>query len=205
MALGDYSRTTYVNGTAPAINATNLNNQEAKTKELDTFSYTFVGAMIMYAGSTAPSGWLLCNGQAVSRSTYSALFSAIGTIWGTGDGSTTFNVPDMRESAPVGVGTYSAVTGTTHGAITAHDAFTLGGFKDDQGQGHWHKINDTANYQSTYLSIKGTGAAGVEYATFDSGDTARASIQVSDGPNGTPRVGTITRGKRIGVNFIIKY
>jgi microcystin-dependent protein len=55
-----------------------------------------VGEVAIYAGSTLPSGWLFCYGQAVSRTTYSALFTAIGTTYGTGDGSTTFNLPDLR-------------------------------------------------------------------------------------------------------------
>lgn len=54
------------------------------------------GTLVAFAGSSAPSSWLLCYGQAISRTTYSDLFSAIGTIWGNGDGSTTFNVPDLR-------------------------------------------------------------------------------------------------------------
>jgi microcystin-dependent protein len=54
------------------------------------------GVMVPYAGSSAPTGWLLCFGQAVSRSTYAALFTAIGTTYGAGDGSTTFNLPDAR-------------------------------------------------------------------------------------------------------------
>lgn len=54
------------------------------------------GMLVPFAGSSAPGGWLLCYGQAVSRTTYSALFSAIGTTYGSGDGSTTFNVPDLR-------------------------------------------------------------------------------------------------------------
>lgn len=55
------------------------------------------------ARSSAPTGWLLCDGSAVSRTTYAALFSAIGTTYGTGDGSTTFNVPDLRGRVPMGV------------------------------------------------------------------------------------------------------
>lgn len=55
-----------------------------------------VGAISDYAGTSAPTGWLLCYGQAVSRTTYSALFTAISTTYGTGDGSTTFNLPDCR-------------------------------------------------------------------------------------------------------------
>jgi microcystin-dependent protein len=55
-----------------------------------------IGTVIDTARSTAPDGWLLCYGQAVSRTTYSALFEAIGTIYGVGDGATTFNLPDLR-------------------------------------------------------------------------------------------------------------
>ena len=54
------------------------------------------GCVMPYAGATAPDGWLLCHGQAVSRTTYADLFAAIGTAYGPGDGSTTFNVPDLR-------------------------------------------------------------------------------------------------------------
>jgi microcystin-dependent protein len=73
-----------------------------------------------YAGSTAPSGYLLCQGQAVSRTTYAILFSAIGTTYGAGDGSTTFNLPDLRQRVPVGLnssGTFNAL-GNTGGAET---------------------------------------------------------------------------------------
>lgn len=58
---------------------------------------------MLYAGKTAPSGWLLCDGSAVSRTTYSALYDAIGTTYGSGDGSTTFNLPNMSGRVPVGV------------------------------------------------------------------------------------------------------
>lgn len=57
---------------------------------------TPTGSLKEFAQSTAPAGWLECDGSAVSRSTYAALFTAIGTTYGTGDGSTTFNLPDAR-------------------------------------------------------------------------------------------------------------
>ena len=60
------------------------------------------GAVMPYAGSSAPSGWLFCAGQAVSRTTFAALFAAVGTTYGAGDGSTTFNLPDLRGRAAVG-------------------------------------------------------------------------------------------------------
>ena len=62
------------------------------------------GAMMLFGGAAAPDGWLLCNGAAVSRTTYAALFAAIGTAYGAGDGSTTFNVPDYQNRVAVGVG-----------------------------------------------------------------------------------------------------
>lgn len=63
-----------------------------------------IGEIKMYAGNDEPTGWLKCDGRAVSRTTYSALFNVIGTTYGTGDGSTTFNLPDMRDRFPVGAG-----------------------------------------------------------------------------------------------------
>ena len=63
------------------------------------------GVISMYGGSNAPSGWLICDGRAVSRTTYSRLFSAIGTTYGAGNGSTTFNLPNLKGRVPVGLDT----------------------------------------------------------------------------------------------------
>lgn len=60
------------------------------------FVQTPIGVVVPFAGSTSPANWLLCGGQAVSRVTYSGLFLTIGTTYGSGDGSTTFNLPDLR-------------------------------------------------------------------------------------------------------------
>jgi len=67
--------------------------------------------MSAFAGSVAPSGYLMCDGSAVSRTNYSNLFAVIGTTYGVGDGSTTFNVPDLRGRVPVGknTGTFSSL------------------------------------------------------------------------------------------------
>lgn len=76
------------------------------------------GVIWEYGGATAPTGWLLCNGAAVSRMTYAALYNIIGTAYGSGDGSTTFNVPDRRDRVGVGAGS-SYSRGQTGGAVTA--------------------------------------------------------------------------------------
>lgn len=67
------------------------------------------GVIVDYGGAAAPTGWLLCDGSAVSRTTYADLFAAIGTQYGAGDGSTTFNVPDFRGRVSVGLGTHADV------------------------------------------------------------------------------------------------
>ena len=71
-----------------------------------------VGVVQMWAGASAPSGWLLCQGQAVSRTTYAALFAVCGTAYGAGNGSGTFNLPDLRARMPLGLnstGTFNAL------------------------------------------------------------------------------------------------
>jgi microcystin-dependent protein len=70
---------------------------------VDPVTLVPTGAVMPFAGSTAPTGWLLCAGQAVSRTTYAALFAVLGTTFGAGDGSTTFALPGMRGRAVFGV------------------------------------------------------------------------------------------------------
>lgn len=75
------------------------------------------GIVMPFAGSTAPQGYLLCDGSAVSRTDYADLFAAIGTTYGSGDGSTTFNVPDLSGRVVLGVSQIHAI-GTTGGEAT---------------------------------------------------------------------------------------
>lgn len=93
------------------------------------------GMVVPFAGSAAPDHWLMCDGSAVSRSTYADLFTAIGTAFGAGDGSTTFNVPDLRSRLPIGVGTgqwtftfanTDVNTSTDQIAVTASPEFKTG-------------------------------------------------------------------------------
>jgi len=70
------------------------------------------GAILDYAGPTPPPGWLACDGRQISRTTYSELFAAIGTAWGAGDGSTTFNLPPANGRAAIGAGTVTDANGT---------------------------------------------------------------------------------------------
>ena len=196
-AFGQDAMTVYENGSvvigtppasAPAEKLTVVGNVSIT----GTCNVTPVGSILLFAGSSAPAGWLLCQGQAISRTTYATLFAVIGTTFGAGDGSTTFNLPDFRESSPVGAGQYSAVTGTTHGAISASNSYALGQFKDDQVQEHVHSSfsgdgqnwNDNAPGSGYYYMANGAWRNG-------SGVT-------------NARVGTTTHGKQLGINFMIR-
>lgn len=83
-----------------------------------------VGELILWPVDTPPAGWLLCNGQAVSRSTYAELFALIGTTYGSGNGSTTFNVPDLRGRVPLG---QDDMGGSSANRVTAAAADLPGG------------------------------------------------------------------------------
>jgi microcystin-dependent protein len=160
-----------------------------------------VGAITPYAGASAPGGWLTCDGSAISRTTYAGLFGVLSTTWGVGDGSTTFNIPDLREAAPVGIGTSASLITSTGSTISAHDTYILGEFKDDQLQGHWHDAyRDAAG--GTNPSLTGNNTNGASGPQIGSQQIKNPS---NDGTNGAPRTGATTRGKRVGVNFIIKY
>ena len=160
-----------------------------------------VGKVSAFAGASAPTGWLICDGSAVSRTTYSALFTVISTTYGVGDNSTTFNLPDVRETVPVGVGTRGS-------GVTAHDTYTLGQFKDDQTQGKIYYTpsgftsGDTAAYGKGSSTVSNLGTFGSIVSDRYPGKT---SASITDGTNGTPREGTTTHGKQIGMNYIIKY
>lgn len=107
---------------------------------------TPIGGSILWSGSSAaiPSGWLLRNGQAVSRTTYALLFAVIGTTYGAGDGSTTFNVPDSRQRFPLGVA--ASGTGATLGGT--------GGAID-----HTHALNSSTAHAQ--LHATGVATAGI--------------------------------------------
>ena len=104
-----YVPTTWDESTTP-LSPANLNKIEAGVKAANE-----AGTVVMTARATAPTGWLLCQGQNVSRTTYAALFAAIGTTYGVGDGTTTFGLPDLQARFPVGAGTGHAL-GATGGA-----------------------------------------------------------------------------------------
>jgi microcystin-dependent protein len=82
------------------------------------------GVVLQYAGLSAPDGWLLCDGSAISRTVYAGLFAAIDTAWGIGDGSTTFNLPDLRGRVWAG---NDNMGGSSADRVTDASADSIGG------------------------------------------------------------------------------
>ena len=150
-----------------------------------------IGSILPYGGTTAPSGWFLCQGQAISRTTYAELFAVIGTAFGSGDGRTTFNIPDLREATVKGTG----LTSKSNNHLDA-DGLTLGEFIDDRIQSHTHTYIDVHNGTNpSYGRADFTGSATEKY-NFD-GFTLTSSAP-------TGRSGITTEVKAVGVNYIIK-
>lgn len=168
-----------VPSTAVEIADTTLTDNR-ETAILDTIGggITPVGAVLPYAGANAPVGYLLADGSAKSRTTYSKLFAVIGTTYGAGDGSTTFNLPDLRQRFPLGKAASGtgATLGGTGGAI---DHVHTGPSHTHTGPSHTHTISHTHQVDPPNTA---TTAAG----THDHGVSLVAGSEITgdgDGPS----------------------
>ena len=116
--------------TAPTA-AVGTNTTQIATTAFVAVQASPIGMITAFAGSTAPTGWQLCYGQAISRTTYANLFSVLGTTYGLGDGSTTFNLPDLRGRTVAGVDNMGGTdagrlsTANTLGTTTGTETVTL--------------------------------------------------------------------------------
>lgn len=149
------------------------------------------GAVMPFAMNSAPSGWLAADGTAVSRTDYAALFAAIGTTHGAGNGTTTFNLPDLRGIFVRGSGSQT-ISGITYNK-------TFAAKEGDAMQGHRHSLsNNTLVWRNTGGGALGGG--GVSSATsLDVGDPT------TDTTNGTPRTASETRPANIALLYCIKF
>ena len=96
------------------------------------------GTIQSHAASSAPSGWLICDGSAISRTTYSDLYSIVGTTWGSGDGSTTFAIPDLRGWFMRGL---NGGSGNDPDAASRSGGDNVGSSQGYQLSAHTHGVN----------------------------------------------------------------
>ena len=120
-------------------------------------SITPIGVIRLFAGSVAPNGWLVCNGDTISRSAYSNLFKVIGTTYGVGNSNTTFTLPDMRGRCPIGVGTGASLTARTLGSNVGAETATL---SEANMASHTHATTvGTQSANHTHTGTSGTVSA----------------------------------------------
>lgn len=184
-----------VNGVTPP--AGDNSKKIANTEFIQALANILVptGCVQAFAGSATPNGWLLCDGSAVSRTDYAALFAVIGTTYGSGNGSTTFNVPNLVDKFIEG----SATAGTVKSA----------GLPNISGTADIRTIND-----NTTLLIENTGAFGrqlVNYGTYNGvavGTTiSKASRLTLNASNSNAIYGnsTTVQPPALTMRYIIKY
>jgi microcystin-dependent protein len=154
------------------------------------------GAVIMYGGASAPTGYLLCDGSSYATATYASLFSAIGYTYG-GFGAN-FNVPDARGIFVRGAGT----NGTLSNANGTPFAGTLGTLQDDQMQGHNHYRNTADTPEGVMESTGGATAAGG--GTYGFNALTFTGGTVTDTVHGPTRDGYETAPANICLTYIIK-
>ena len=155
-------------------------NEELKDIQQDIKEVVPVGSMWIWTTNTAPNGWLLCYGQAISRTAYVGLYNVIGTTYGAGDSSTTFNVPDMRGRFPLG---QDDMGGTSANRVTDTDADTLGGADGDELK----DISISGNTGSTTLTSAQSGLPAhvhnVDYSDTTGGAEVCAQRQTAQNCN----------------------
>ena len=196
--------------TYPATTGTN--GQALTTNGTGAASWNPVpppGVITAFAGSTAPTGYLLCNGATVSRTTYAALFAIIGTTYGSGDGSTTFAVPDLRSKMIVGVGQGSGLTNRTLASSGGIETKTLA---ISEMPSHNHTINDPGHVHSQTTinddfnnsggNAPGFSADGAGSRTWNNINSNTTGISINSTGSGTA---FNIMNPFLALNYIIKF
>lgn len=161
---------------------------DISSANLDGLNYNLnipSGTIIAYPSKTIPSGWLECNGSEISRINYASLFSSVGTTYGSGDGSTTFNLPDLRGEFVRG---FDDGKGVDSGRV-------LGSFQSHQIQDHSHSLSQSGFYKYYTDNYKRGGQDGTQ--VFDI-----ATVTVGNPNSGNH--GAETRPRNIALVYIIK-
>ena len=162
------------------------------------------GTIITFGGTTAPTGYLACEGQVLIQTDYPDLFTAIGGTWNTGgETGIQFRLPDLRGAFLRGTGSH----GTSNMANGSDFAGpNVGSFENDQFQGHYHNVQfkDDNNHFSPSGVQDSSGATQRYHEGSASSSSLQAQASITDGTNGTPRTGDETRPFNAGILYCIK-
>jgi microcystin-dependent protein len=181
----------------PAAPTTTL--QAATKGYVDGLTGAPAGIIMAFAGTAAPTGFLACEGQAVSQTTYAALYAAIGATWNTGgEGAGNFRLPDLRGMFVRGTGTNA--TGSSSGAVGP----SVGTYAADTYLNHSHAITDPGHSHGAYYLTNAAGG-GATNASSSSGPTnPTTAVTTGITVNTSTTGGTETKPKNYGVLYIIK-
>lgn len=168
--------------------ASNSDSRLPSTKAVKTYvdvtaGTTFLvptGAILPYGGSSAPSNFLLCDGSAVSRSTYATLLAVIGTTYGVGDGSTTFNLPNLKNRVPIGAGTLTKVATFVSRSSNVITASGLSNAANNEFQ-----TGQAVVYHTTSGVITGLSNDATYYVIRTGNSTFSLASTLTDAQNGT--------------------
>lgn len=142
-----------------------------------------IGLVVPYAGAAAPAKWLLCYGHAVSRTAYAALFAAIGTTYGSGDGSTTFNLPDLRGRAVAGQDDMGGVSADRLTGLSGSvDGDALGAAGGEEA--HVLTAAEMPSHSHTYSMASGTAGTGAPNTPDTAGSVSNSYNTSSAGGDG---------------------
>ena len=170
----------------------------AAISAINVFPSGQVGQFFM---SSLPGGWLLCDGSAVSRTTYASLFGTIGTTYGAGNGTTTFNLPNCQGYFLRGLNTSGS--GPDSGR-------SPGSTQTDALQGHIHRNGSASNnqalfvYTDTTTDMPGLATGNPNQNAGGANVQGVTSVPITDGTNGTPRTSTETRPVNLAIVIAIK-
>lgn len=142
-----------------------------------------VGSVVGWVTDTAPVGWLICDGSAISRVDYAALYQVLSTTYGVGDGSTTFNLPDLRGRVPIGGGTATGAAGATAHALASKGGEETHALTGSEAVAHRHGMTaaGAAVFNGARVYTR-TNAVGIGWTSnLDFGATSGASSNTSTG------------------------